>query len=154
MQDRGAKALIKDDRATREKVYTYARSGCSVSEIASYLGVGRTTLFAAFERSPQLRKYFRQGQTHMVMELRQAQIEVAKDPDHRGQGAMLIHLGKTVCGQGDRPAVTERPIPGEEATMEANSWSDLADKADFDIPGLEEDPDPSEFEFALQEGEK
>ena len=86
------KKVIQQPRATTDIVFELASKSLSGEEIASILGIGRTTLYQRF--STALEK----GQQACNASLRRKQYEVANE----GNVTMLIWLGKQRLGQRDK----------------------------------------------------
>jgi hypothetical protein len=79
---------------------------CTLGEAAAALGMARSVLFERLRDNPKLREAWEQGQQRSHASLRQRQLEIALSPDHPGAVQMLIHLGRTVLGQTQKPQPT------------------------------------------------
>lgn len=75
-----------------KQVETLASYGCTNTEIAAFIGCGRTTITKRFSR------YIAKGKEQGKIRLRQKQFDVAM----KGNVSMLIWLGKQMLGQLDK----------------------------------------------------
>ncbi len=97
--------LLKDGRPPKAinpaKVLQLRACGCSMEEIAAYLGCERTLIEKQMKRDPLLRRMFDEGEAYGKAQIRSAQhIRAITDRSD----TMLIWVGKNRLGQKDDPS--------------------------------------------------
>ena len=87
-----------------------AAIGCTVEEIASVLGLGRSTVYKYMELNPAVQEAIDEGRAKGRATLRRIQWQRANG----GSDTMCIWLGKQMLGQKDRSDVTtdDKPVTG------------------------------------------
>jgi hypothetical protein len=95
-----------------------ASIGCPVEDIAALLGIGRRTLYDHIERDPEIAAAIDRGRGVGRATVRRMQWDKAQT----GDTAMLIWLGKVMCGQRDSSVVALTgagggPVQSESVTV-------------------------------------
>ncbi len=111
------------DYAQIEKL---AEIGCSDEEIAGVIGVGKRTFVRMKQRDDDLVLALDRGKANLNVKLRRFQIEMALS----GSVPMLIHLGKTVLGQGQPKIEEAKENPLAQFLPRAETLKNLPKSAD------------------------
>jgi hypothetical protein len=90
-----------------DMVRNAAGIGCTVHEIASVLGIGRSTMHKYMALNPEIQEAIDEGRDKGCATLRRQQWHRAT----AGSDTMLIWLGKQFLGQKDRQDVTTGDAP-------------------------------------------
>ena len=123
------KKLNPQSKALLGILESNARIGSSLTETALQLGVGLDTFRDLILAHPHLQNAWARGLAAGRRELREAQHELATDPDNRNQAVMLIWLGKNRLQQRDNDVLPPEPVPGMEESAEVASFADLVEGA-------------------------
>ena len=110
-KDVGGRPQAVIDLLTVERA---ASIGCPVEDIAALLGVSRATLYNHMERDPAVAEAIERGRGTGRASLRRLQWDKAQT----GDTAMLIWLGKILCGQRDTSVVVVTSPNGGPAQVE------------------------------------
>ena len=100
--------------------------GCSDEEIAGVIGVGKRTFVRMKQRDDNLVLALDRGKANLNVKLRRFQIEMALS----GSVPMLIHLGKTVLGQGQPKIEETKENPLAQFLPRAETLKNLPKSAD------------------------
>lgn len=100
--------------------------GCSDEEIAGVIGVGKRTFVRMKQRDDDLVLALDRGKANLNVKLRRFQIEMALS----GSVPMLIHLGKTVLGQGQPKIEETKENPLAQFLPRAETLKNLPKSAD------------------------
>jgi len=100
--------------------------GCSDEEIAGVIGVGKRTFVRMKQRDENLVLALDRGKANLNVKLRRFQIEMALS----GSVPMLIHLGKTVLGQGQPKIEEAKENPLTQFLPRAETIKNLPKSAD------------------------
>jgi hypothetical protein len=111
------------DYAQIEKL---AEIGCSDEEIAGVIGVGKRTFVRMKQRDENIVLALDRGKSNLNVKLRRFQIEMALS----GSVPMLIHLGKTVLGQGQPKVEETKENPLAQFLPRAETLKNLPKSAD------------------------
>ena len=114
---------VVTDYAQIEKL---AEIGCSDEEIAGVIGVGKRTFVRMKQRDENIVLALDRGKANLNVKLRRFQIEMARS----GSVPMLIHLGKTVLGQGQPKVEETKENPLAQFLPRAETLKNLPKSAD------------------------
>ena len=114
---------VVTDYAQIEKL---AEIGCSDEEIAGVIGVGKRTFVRMKQRDENIVLALDRGKSNLNVKLRRFQIEMALS----GSVPMLIHLGKTVLGQGQPKVEETKENPLAQFLPRAETLKNLPKSAD------------------------
>ena len=92
--------LVEFSEAQIEQVTKLSVIGCTEAEMAGVMAVSLATWKRLKDRDPRVNSAMDAGKGQLAVKLRRMQIEMAM----AGSTPMLVHLGKTILGQGAAPA--------------------------------------------------
>ena len=92
--------LVEFSESQIEQVTKLSVIGCTEAEMAGVMAVSLATWKRLKDRDPRVNSAMDAGKGQLVVKLRRMQIEMAM----AGSTPMLVHLGKTILGQGAAPA--------------------------------------------------
>ena len=92
--------LVEFSESQIEQVTKLSVIGCTEAEMAGVMAVSLATWKRLKDRDPRVNSAMDAGKGQLAVKLRRMQIEMAM----AGSTPMLVHLGKTILGQGAAPA--------------------------------------------------